>query len=517
MSGRSARRRKYIQRGSQGNGNPNPQRSANADNISRSVQQGQAQWPAQMPTGKPYPDMPDISAAQAPLDTIGATGTAIFSGIITNEEYNPDFYWRDAQKIYDQMLRNDGQINAIRQMIELPIRQATWSIEPGSDDPADVEIASFVETCLFHDMTYTTSEGHKITQKWDDILRHALMSLWYGFMPFEIDYRVEDGWTKWARWTPLLPRTVWRWWVGEDNELVGIQQWTFKDYGYQFVNIPVEKLLLFVYRQEGGNFEGLPLLRTAYKHWFYKTQFEKIDAISMERDAVVPPVIYLPNNFTAADLTQAQAIVQNMRVNESMGVTLPPGWDLMYPKNFAKWASQVMPSIQYHDTMIARNVLAQVINLGSQETGSFALGETLLSIFLRSLQTNAKYIEQVISLDAIPKLVDYNFENVSVYPKLKCSRIQADVTILSDALQKLVNMPTPLLTPDAETEDFLRSELGLPQAPSGEIEGRNPTKPQQSAKASEHQARLLQEAMSQLQAMDAIERGVRSPERHRHG
>ncbi len=433
------------------------------------------QWPEQTPLNKPYPEMPNISAKAPPVYQLGASGTAIFSGIITNEEYNPDLYWRDAQKIYDQMLRNDGQINAVRTVVELPIRQATWSIEPASRSPRDMEIASFVETALFHDMTYITTEGNKITQKWGDILRHALMSLWYGFMPFEINYRIDDGWVKWSRWTPLLPRTLWRWWVGEDNELVGVQQWTFRNYSYEFINIPVEKLLLFVHRQEGNNYEGLPLLRQAYKHWFYKTQFEKIDAIAMEREAVTPPIIYLPPNHTAADVDAAQAITQNLRVNESMGVTLPAGWDLMYPKNWQKYGAQPLPSMQYHDTMIARNVLAQFINLGSTDTGSYALADTQVQMFLRSLQTIANDIADVINLDAIPKLIDYNYNQVAVYPKLRCSKLAADITILSTALQRLVNMPSPLISPDAQLEDFLRAELGLPTAPSSPVTKVNPT------------------------------------------
>jgi len=41
--------------------------------------------------------------------------------------YNPDFYWRQATKIYDTMRRNDGHVQAVLQMLELPIRSAAAS------------------------------------------------------------------------------------------------------------------------------------------------------------------------------------------------------------------------------------------------------------------------------------------------------------------------------------------------------------------------------------------------------
>ncbi len=107
------------------------------------------------------PDMPIIDDKKPPLTAMGATGTAILSGIIQSEEYNPDWFWRQGVLILEKMNRNDPQINATRNMIELPIRRAKWSIVPGSDSPEDQKIASFVETCLFHDMCSVTSRRRR--------------------------------------------------------------------------------------------------------------------------------------------------------------------------------------------------------------------------------------------------------------------------------------------------------------------------------------------------------------------
>ena len=466
-------------------GNPNPQRPPAAVDPQTAIA-GPASQPVKiapnedaiMPTNKPYPDMPVVPDATPLLQSMGATGTAIFSGVITSEEYNPDFHWKDGISIFEQMRRNDAQINAVLLMAELPIRRCTWSIEPASEDPLDIEIASFVETCLFHDMNYETSNGQTRYQSWDWTLQHILMMLQYGFSTFEICWKIEDGWVKWARWIPLLPRTIWRWWVGDDNELVGVQQWTFKDYTYQFVNIPADKVMHFAYRQEGNNFEGISLLRSAYKHWYYKQNFEKIDAIGIERNAVVPPVIQLPEQFTANDIQLAQQIVQNVRANELMGVTIPPGWDFSYPKNQQHYAASALTSMQYHDIMIARNFLAQFINLGSTETGAYNLNSSQLLTFYIALQAVVEYVEDIINSQAIRRLVDYNYDGVAKYPRLKASKIVAqDVNTISEALQKLANGVNPILHASPALEEYVCELLGIPKPAVNPVTATNPTDP----------------------------------------
>ena len=101
-------------KGSQGKANTNPQNRLPSNRQSKSVssnvpavqiplntqanQGAPLQWPGMNPSGRPYPEMPESEKdksghAEAPLfDSIGAPGTAVFAGIISSEEYNPDFF-----------------------------------------------------------------------------------------------------------------------------------------------------------------------------------------------------------------------------------------------------------------------------------------------------------------------------------------------------------------------------------------------------------------------------------------
>ncbi len=100
--------------------------------------------------GRQYPDME--GSADKPekpnVQPVGASGTAIMAGIVQSEEYNADFYWRDAIGVYEKMRRNDAQVWVAERMVTLPLERAHWSIAPASDKPEDVQLASFVQTAL---------------------------------------------------------------------------------------------------------------------------------------------------------------------------------------------------------------------------------------------------------------------------------------------------------------------------------------------------------------------------------
>ncbi len=131
--------------------------------------------------------------------------------------------------------------------------------------------------------------------------------------------------------------------------------------------------------------------------------------------------------------------------------------------------------------LIARNALCQFINLGSTETGAYALDESQRRDLLENLQAVCAYIEGIINGGPIRQLVDYNYSGVGVYPKLRFGKIAApDIARLADALSKLAH--AGLLHPDAETEDYLRASAGLPRAPRDIITAYNPTAPENTSR-----------------------------------
>ena len=383
-----------------------------------------------------------------PKEEIGASGTYVVGGIISEVEYNSSLKGTRGLKIYDQMRRGDATVRASLLAVKLPILAANWFITPASQDEKDVEVADFIERNLFNEMTIT----------WRDFLRQALLHLDYGRMVFEIVYEIkEDGKIGWRKFAPRLPHTILAWEMSNGEN--GIRQ-QLPD--VRMVDIPIEKLIIFVNEKEGDNWEGVSILRTAYKHWYMKDSIYKIDAIAHERQGLGIPYVKIPSNATTEDEANAEEIVKNIRANEQAYIKMSEGWEFGFIDMKAGTIRNPQATILHHDRQIVKNVLAQFLELGaSGATGSYALSEDQSRLFLLSLQAVASHIAEVINKYAIPRLVDLNFQ-VEDYPKLEFSKIgQVDFEALTSAIQRMSQVG--LITSDSKLESYLRDVMDLPE------------------------------------------------------
>lgn len=401
-------------------------------------------------------------ASREGFEVIGAPGTQFFAGMLTSEEYNPKLQGQAGITIYDEMRRNDSTVRATLLAVTLPIRQAIWRVEPASDDTKDIEIAEFVSNNLFGGMEIT----------WADFLRQALLHLIFGFMMFEKVLKLEDSKILYRKLAPRLPKTLWKWNVDDEMNLISMTQFVQKGQAFVHATIPAEKLIIFTNEQEGANYEGISLLRSAYKHWYIKDTLYKIDAIKHDRWGVGIPIASMPEGKTESNdadgWAAAKAMLAGLRANERAYVIEPFGYKFRMMEMGSKVGTNVMPSVQHHDELLARNVLAQFLTLGSTKSGSRALGDSFKDLFLLSLQAVAMYIEDVMNREAIRPLVDLNF-TVDKYPKLKASNIkEPSFTSMADAVSKLVNAGS--LTNDETLEGHIRETGKLPAKMDNEPE-----------------------------------------------
>lgn len=398
--------------------------------------------------------------ARESFGEIGAPGTQFFAGMISGEEYNTNLQGQASIDIYDEMRRGDGMVKATILAVTLPIRQAVWRVEPASDDPKDIEIAEFVSNNLFTGMSIT----------WADFLRQALLHLVFGFMLFEKVLKVENDKILYKKLAPRLPKTLWKWNIDEDMGLKSITQYVQKGDAFVHVDIPVEKLLRFTNEQEGANYEGISLLRSAYKHWYIKGTLYKIDAIKHDRWGVGIPKVTMPEGKTKDNdptgWAAAIAMANGLRSNERAYVIEPFGYKIEMLQMGSKVGTNVLPSVQHHNEQIVVNILAQFLTLGTTQSGSRALGDSFKDLFLLSLQAVAMYTEDIMNRFAIKPLVDFNF-TVDQYPKLKASNIkEPSFTSMADAVSKLVSAGA--LTTDESLEDHVREVGKLPAKPESE-------------------------------------------------
>jgi hypothetical protein len=290
------------------------------------------------------------------------------------------------------------------------------------------------------------------------LLQECLLHLEFGNYAFEkvFDIRVEDGGplVYWRKWATRHPLDIDEWVYDAEGGINGF--WMYKDPSTR-VYIPIEKAIIFVHDEEGGNVEGISILRAAYKHWYIKDTLYKIDAIQKERHGIGVPVIKLSPNASTEDKALAQEIGRNLRTNEKAHVVLPPGWDILMLKMEGQPTDPIV-SIEHHDMMIARRMLAQWI----QGTTTSASIDVDKDMFLKAARYTGETVRSSINMWAIPEICQINW-GVDVYPELRLRKIgeDRDWRTFSFALRNLIG--AGVIVPDDPLEELLREELDLPE------------------------------------------------------
>jgi hypothetical protein len=405
--------------------------------------------------------------AGAPVSHIGnELGSSVPSPFTSwvRREYNKDLYGIKGLRIYDKMRKSDGTVRGTMRLAKTPVLAGQWSMKPASQSSKDQMIADFVWRNLTQWMTTS----------WPQFLTESLLMLDFGYYMFEkVFARGEQitndpdarGKIVWQKLAPRHPMDVKEWFFDYEGGPLSVDMWSSPALvpnlqggvyqGFQqWVNIPINKLLVFSFDKEAGNIEGISLLRSAYKHWYYKDNLYKIDAIQKERHGIGVPVIQLPTGYSPGDLQLADSLGRNLRTNDRAHVVLPPNWIL----SFAELKGQpvnCITSIEHHDTQIEKQILGQFLTT-AQKTD-----EADQTLFLKATRFTADIVTDAINSYLVPQLVDMNWAGVR-YPMLTVKRIgeQEDWRTASFTIRNYVG--AGVIVPDQPLEDHLREEMGLP-------------------------------------------------------
>lgn len=401
----------------------------------------------------------------------GASGTYIVHGFL-EQDYLSDVAGTRGLDKFDEMRKSDAQVRATLDAMELPIRSTEWMIEPGTNENGETddfceEVRAFIEDALFK----------KMEQTWDDHLREVLTFLPFGFEVKEKVYTADADhvWLKGLE--HRKQRTILKW--EQEDGTAGITQilpTPVKDpitgSMKSWISIPASKLLVFSFRKEGDNYAGISVLRSAYRHWYTKDLLYKFDAIRHERQGVGVPFIKLPEKATDEDKSVAEQILKDLRANEQSGIVLPNGWEFGFADLQAGNTSDLWKSIEHHNQMISKNILAMFMEIVGGEQGSRALSEDQSDFFLLSLEAVAKQIDTVHTRFLIPELCDLNFDMPapSYYPKLMHRKLgSVDYSTFSSVLSTLIS--AGVVTVDDPLEDFTRKLMDLPARVVPETDG----------------------------------------------
>jgi hypothetical protein len=350
------------------------------------------------------------------------------------------------QEIYNEMRRSDAQISAVLKAITLPVIRNSYTVEPASDDPRDIEIAEFVKDNLFKRMSMT----------WRDTLRHILLMKPHGFMPMEkLWMKAADGRILLKKLDPRLPWSVDKW-NYEGDTLKSIEQ--VGTDGSRYV-IPIDKLVVFTENREGDNWEGMSALRAVYGMWKIKNIMLEIAAIKHDRHGVGVPIAHAPVGVDSGNeaWSNMEEALEDLHADEKSFLVAPYGWEVKLLEAAHSGGTDTEEFIDQLDHKIATALLAQFLQLGTTDSGNRALGESFIDFFLMSVQETSDYIAEVLTRFVVRELVAYNFD-VDEYPTIHAARISE---IDNEALAALVT--AGVITSDIDVENNVRAQLGLPE------------------------------------------------------
>ena len=401
-----------------------------------------------------------MTVNDAPTRDIGRLADAFGNGLggidasfVDVAETVADLTWPLSVTTYSRM-RRDPKLTAVLGAITLPIRRATWCV-----DPAGVrdEVAQLVADDLGIAVLGAEDEpgpARRRGVKWSRHLRMALGCLTYGHMPFEQRYDIVDGRARLAALNERLPGTIRQIVLSDSGELRGIKQDITGD-----TLIPIDRLVWYVHDREGAAWQGQSLLRPAFGPWLLKHEMWRVHATSIRRFGMGVPSVEAPPGATPQQILEAQRLASAARVGETGGMGLPAGFKF----NLTGMTGSVpdaLAFIRYLDQQMAEMALAGFLDLGNTENGSRALGESFVDVFMLAIQAIADDMADTAT-DLAVQMVDYNWGEDEAAPRLVVSDVGSRQEITAESLQILLD--SGALSRDPELEAYIRKEWGLPE------------------------------------------------------
>lgn len=391
----------------------------------------------------------------------------------------------------------DPSISAANNSIKAMIRRLDWKVGfENIDNPTkqQQDKLDFIKGCM----------GDMETS-WADFINESLSMLTYGFSVHEKVYksrrgmrgkfksRYDDEKLGWAKLPIRSQDTIYRWLYDDkaqnithvEQDLSHVNIVSGKKGGSiafpeSRIEIPYAKLLHFRNDVSRGNPEGNSPLKSVYIPWKYKTKIEEYEAIGIARDMGGMPIVELPPDYMSDSADEGKKavykyfkdVIQNIHANEQMGLVMPKFVDPDTKQDIFGFKLEGVAGggkqydtnaiIERYENKILMAYLADVLKLGQDASGSFALSESKTNLLAVAIESILKQILDVINRDLIPQTFLMNGEDISGdLPIIEHGDLdQRDLESLGKFVQQVVT--SGAMEVDEEFSEWLRKESGAP-------------------------------------------------------
>lgn len=381
-------------------------------------------------------------------------------------EVNWELRWPRSIRAYSRMAREDTQVKSILRAVSLPIRRTTWRLDPnGASDEVVRLVAEDLRIPILGDdgrEPLAETGGHVSLRQH---LHWVLKMLTYGHAFFEVVYKEVDGRDRLHKLAYRPPGSIQEILVEPDGGLAGIKQVPLPGGKGDSVKIGVEHLLAYVNDPDDFTWTGNSELRAAYKHWVLRDRQLALEDNVLQRNGMGVPW-YESGTDDPEEIRRGEQIAKKVNAGKSSGGAGPKGAKLTILGVNGQLPSLREP-IAYHDSMIARSVLAHFLNLEGKG-GSYSLAVIQADTFIQSLQTLAETISDTLNQYLVERMVNLAFDvEHGPYPKITFDPIGSVKDLPMETLSALVS--AGVILPDKDLEEEVRRRGGLP--PKRPMEG----------------------------------------------
>jgi hypothetical protein len=403
-----------------------------------------------------------------------------------SEEANKKLRMPHLIKEIDEM-KKDSSVSAALNFYKLMLGRVEWDVSaPVGASPKQKERAAFVKTCM-HDMSHS----------WFDFITSVLSCVDYGYSinekvykrRFKANSKYDDGLIGWKKLPSRSQSTCYRWIYSEDGrELTGIEQSLENLYNQgriiniqsptgSFIEIPKEKFLLFRTSPQNDNPEGTASLKSAWISWRYKKAIEEQEMLGIGRDLGGLLSVGIPARYMSPDASDAEKavyeeykrVVRNVAKGEQSGIIVPSDvdpeskqrlfeLDLLTSDGGKSYDTNLI--VQRYTNQMLISLFADLLQLGNNGSGSFALSGSKQELIEFALDYRLKELANVLNNDLIPSLFKMNRWEDTEYPKFTYGSIQkVDLETLSKYVQRVAAVSA--IEKDREFYNLTRTAIGL--------------------------------------------------------
>lgn len=414
-----------------------------------------------------------VTTPRLKLGETGFVGLKMSNGQILQEAQRA-FRYPHFIKVIEE-IRANPTVGAAWNVYNAQISRKTWCVK-ADENASEItkERAEIIES-MMHDME----------NSWANFIQSVLPYLEYGFGIHEIvPYRrlkrngskYNDGLVGIKKLALRNQDTIAKWNFSEDGrDLLGVSQSLANvenSYRYQalkdkdgLIPIPREKFLLFTASGSAGNPQGNSIYKNIYLAHKQLTMLQEQQLLTVAKEAKGMMKIEVPTNYLTEDAVDNgaaakafKAIIDGHNDGTTAGLLVPQQIDpesKLPMFNYGLLESKGTPAVDVEavikrlqkDILVALSV--DVLALGTDGSGSFALAESKTSILALVLDSRLKEIKEVLDRHLMRYIYEMNGWDTSEMPEFVYEDEEdIDMEAFGSYVQKIFSVGAIELTRD---------------------------------------------------------------------